>query len=136
MVSAVNTSDSPPPVAERVCAFGDLAPLEKRLVYNGRRSVLLCRGVDGAYYAVGNSCPHQGASLCEGTLGGTALADGIGRYEYGLDGLVVRCPWHGWEFDVRTGYAVAADSSTRVASYEVTVVGADVYVARGATRRR
>ena len=53
-----------------------------------------------------------------------------------LDGEVVRCPWHGWEFDVKSGAGLMADASARIASYEVTVVDGDVYVARGATRRR
>lgn len=132
----MTTFSSPRAAAERVCAVGDLNPLEKRLVYNGRRHVLLCRSVDGSYYAIGNTCPHQGASLCDGTLKGTAIANGIGRYQYGLDGHVARCPWHGWEFDVRTGHALAADSSARVASYDVILVDGEVYVARGATRRR
>jgi nitrite reductase (NADH) small subunit len=132
----VTTADAPPRDAERVCAVDDLQPMEKRMVHNGRRNVLLCRTGDGRYFAVGNSCPHQGASLCGGTLDGTAIASGVGRYEYGLDGEVVRCPWHGWEFDVKSGAGLMADESARIASYQVTVVDGDVYVARGATRRR
>lgn len=43
--------------------------------------------VDGAYFAVDNTCPHAGGPIGEGSLSGE----------------VVTCPWHGWQFNVRTG---------------------------------
>jgi nitrite reductase/ring-hydroxylating ferredoxin subunit len=43
--------------------------------------------VGGAYYALDGICPHAGGPLGEGEL----------------DGCVVTCPWHGWQFDVTTG---------------------------------
>ena len=43
--------------------------------------------VEGTYYALDGVCPHQG-----GPLGKGSLTD-----------CVVTCPWHGWQFDVRTG---------------------------------
>jgi nitrite reductase/ring-hydroxylating ferredoxin subunit len=43
--------------------------------------------VDGAWHALDGVCPHQGGPLGQGTL----------------EGCVVTCPWHGWQFDVRTG---------------------------------
>ncbi|MDA7980185.1 MAG: Rieske 2Fe-2S domain-containing protein [Pirellulales bacterium] len=43
--------------------------------------------VGGEYYALDGVCPHQGGPLGEGTL----------------QGCVVTCPWHGWQFDVRDG---------------------------------
>jgi len=49
--------------------------------------VLALFNLDGDYFAVDNSCPHRGGPLGEGCLQGT----------------VVTCPWHGWQFDVRTG---------------------------------
>lgn len=119
-----------------VCAADELAPGEKRLIRGARRELVLCRAGDGAYYAVGAVCPHQGAPLARGTLDGTAVAGGVGRYEYGLDGEVLRCPWHAWEFDVKTGRSLFGDESARIATYEVTVDGNAVYVADTATKRR
>ena len=52
----------------------------------GDRDVALCN-VDGAILALQNTCPHAGGPLGDGTL----------------EGDVVRCPWHGWTFNVRTG---------------------------------
>jgi nitrite reductase (NADH) small subunit len=124
--------------AERtqVCAVADLEPGEKRLVQGGRREVLLCRGRDGAFYAVGNICPHQGATLANGTLDGTSVADGVGHYAYGLDGQVLRCPWHGWEFDIKTGWALFGRESARIATYAVTVEDDAVFVADKPTKHK
>lgn len=43
--------------------------------------------VKGNFYALLNACPHMGGPLGEGRL----------------EGATVRCPWHGWELDVKTG---------------------------------
>jgi nitrite reductase (NADH) small subunit len=124
-------------VAERtaVCSVSDLAPGEKRVVQSGRREMLLCRAPSGNIHAVGNICPHQGAPLCDGTFGGTAVADGVGHYEWGLDGEVVRCPWHGWEFDVKSGRSLFGEATARIATYEVTVEGDDIFVADAPTKQ-
>lgn len=60
----------------------------------------------------------QLAPVCQGKLGGTALPGKVGEYKYGLDGQVVRCPWHGWEFDVTTGRSLFNPHRCRVRSYE------------------
>jgi 3-phenylpropionate/trans-cinnamate dioxygenase ferredoxin subunit len=118
----------------QACAAAELAPGEKSLVRGGRRDLLLCRAGDGAFYAVGTICPHQGAPLVRGTLGGTAVADGVGRYGFGLDGEVLRCPWHGWEFDVKTGRSLFGEGTARIATYEVTVEDGVVFVADAPAR--
>jgi nitrite reductase/ring-hydroxylating ferredoxin subunit len=131
VVPALTARDPAP-----VCAVGDLEPGDKLLVRRGRREVVLCRAADGRFYAVGNVCPHQGAALVHGTLGGTAVADGVGRYRYARDGEVLRCPWHGWEFDVKTGRALFGEDTARVATYAVAVQDGAVFVADSATKTR
>jgi 3-phenylpropionate/trans-cinnamate dioxygenase ferredoxin subunit len=44
-----------------------------------------------------------------------------GEYEYDRDGELLRCPWHGWEFDVRTGQSWFDPRRVRVRSYDVAV---------------
>jgi 3-phenylpropionate/trans-cinnamate dioxygenase ferredoxin subunit len=124
-------------VAERsvVCQVSDLDPGQRRVVQPGRRPVILCRSASGAFYAVGTVCPHQGADLCKGRFSGTAIDDGVGHYQWGLDGEVIRCPWHQWEFDVKTGRALFGEEDERIATYEVTVEGSDVLVAHVPRRR-
>jgi nitrite reductase (NADH) small subunit len=67
--------------------------------------------VAGGFYAVSNVCLHRGGPVGEGTL----------------DGPVVTCPLHGWEYDVRTGKNVA-NPLARLKTYEVRVDGDDVLV--------
>lgn len=59
--------------------------------------------IKGEYFGLLNRCPHQGAALCEGPLIGLAQSKDPGEIEYTKLGEIIRCPWHGWEFDVRTG---------------------------------
>jgi nitrite reductase/ring-hydroxylating ferredoxin subunit len=48
------------------------------------------------------------------------LPSGVYEYEYGRSGELVRCPWHGWEFEIKTGKAVFSDK-VRTRSYKVRV---------------
>ena len=59
--------------------------------------------INGEYFGLLNRCPHQGAALCEGPLIGLAQSSDPGAIEYTRLGEIMRCPWHGWEFDIRTG---------------------------------
>jgi nitrite reductase/ring-hydroxylating ferredoxin subunit len=71
----------------------------------------------GALRGVRNRCPHHGGPLCLGTVE-ERLAGKPGGYD--LSGItVLRCPWHGWEFDPATG-ACLDDPKVRVAVYPAT----------------
>lgn len=67
--------------------------------------------VDGTYYAIDNTCVHRGGPLGEGDL----------------EGETVSCPWHGWEYNVKTG-ACVNNPSACVKSYPLVVEGADIKV--------
>lgn len=77
--------------------------------------------VGDAFYAVADRCPHMGAAMCTGSLSGTLLPSAPHELVYGLDQQVIRCPWHGWEFDITNGQSVFNPHRTRVRSYDVTV---------------
>lgn len=83
--------------------------------------------VDGQYYAWRNVCPHAGAPVCVGLTGGTTLPSNVYEYEFGCDGRILRCPWHGWEFDLASGKHLA-DPSVKLRGFDVTVEDGDVYV--------
>jgi nitrite reductase/ring-hydroxylating ferredoxin subunit len=70
------------------------------------------------FYAIQNYCPHQGAELCRGKIHGTHAPSAVGTFNPDLQGRVLRCPWHGWEFDVRTGKGLY-DAKGRVRTYAV-----------------
>lgn len=77
--------------------------------------------VGGEFFALRSRCPHQGGPLCEGRLSGFLRSPRPGEYEYSRKGEILRCPWHGWEFDVRTGQSWFDPQLTGVRRYEVTV---------------
>ena len=103
-----------------VAAAADLPPGSRRIVEVGGRSIGVFN-VGGTFYALRNTCPHQGAPLCEGSVQGTALPSRPGEHPWARDGEILRCPWHGWEFDLTTGRSIFNPHCTRVKRYEVTV---------------
>lgn len=92
----------------------------------GGRDVGIIRTPD-AIVAIGGRCPHQGAPLCAGRLTGTMLASDPDEYVYGEDGLVIRCPWHGFEFHITDGQSVAHAFRGRIPIYTVEVRDGEVY---------
>ena len=70
--------------------------------------------VRGEVRGVRNRCPHHGGPLCRGKVV-ERLTGAPGGYAL-VDEPVLRCPWHGWEFDPATG-ACLDDPSLRVAVY-------------------
>ena len=94
----------------------------------GQRKIVEVNGISvgvfnvrGTYYALKNSCPHQGAPLCLGSVKGTTLPSAPGEYRWGREGEILRCPWHGWEFDILTGRSIFNPHKVRVRAYEVSV---------------
>jgi nitrite reductase/ring-hydroxylating ferredoxin subunit len=86
----------------KVCPADELGPGERTMVEAEGRSIGVFN-VDGEYRALNNVCPHQLAPLCEGTITGETVAPAVGEYDYRREGEIIRCPWHGWEFDITTG---------------------------------
>ena len=71
--------------------------------------------------------PSSGGALCKGRVSGFVTARVPGEYEYTRKGEILRCPWHGWEYDIKTGQSWVDPSSVRVRSYEVEVAqGAEI----------
>ena len=86
----------------------EIGPGQRKIVEIDGRSIGIFN-VDGRYYALRNTCPHAGARLCEGTLSGLVTSGGPGEYTYEREGEILRCPWHGWEFDLERGHALWED---------------------------
>lgn len=108
------------PVSHRVCRVAELPPGERKIIEVGNFSVGIFN-IDGEFYALKNLCPHQLAPLCKGRIGGTTLPGEVGEYNYGHEGEIIRCPWHRWEFNIKTGASVFNPHRVRVKSYEVGV---------------
>jgi 3-phenylpropionate/trans-cinnamate dioxygenase ferredoxin subunit len=85
-----------------VAPVGEIPAGGRKLVEaEGKRIVVFNLG--GEFYALSDRCPHQGGSLCAGLLSGHVESSTPGEYRYSRRGEMIRCPWHYWEFDIRTG---------------------------------
>jgi nitrite reductase/ring-hydroxylating ferredoxin subunit len=103
-----------------VATVDEIPPGARKIVNVARRSIGVFN-VGGDYYALRNQCPHEGGPLCEGVISGLVRSARPGQYDYLRRGEILRCPWHGWEFDVRTGQSWFDPAKTRVQSYDATV---------------
>ena len=74
----------------------------------------------GELWALRNRCPHHGGPLCLGSVKAREAGGLPGRYELSTQ-RVLRCPWHGWEFDLKTGQSYFDPQKTRARSYPVEV---------------
>lgn len=110
-----------------VGTVSELAPGSKKVVEAEGRSIGVYN-IDGAFYAIRNLCPHQGAALCAGiTTSFLTWKQPPGEFCFEREGEIVRCPWHFWEFDIKTGHMIV-DPQTRTKTYDVTVERYDVTV--------
>jgi nitrite reductase/ring-hydroxylating ferredoxin subunit len=82
----------------------------KEVELDGRLVALF--NVDGQIHAIDGVCPHQGGPLADG----------------GLDGTIVTCPWHAWQFDVISGRNMY-NPSLKQKTYEVKVEEGDIFLA-------
>jgi nitrite reductase/ring-hydroxylating ferredoxin subunit len=88
--------------------------------------------LDGQFFAYFNQCPHMGGPACQGKI--IAKVDEIIADDRTSKGLAfsktrmhVICPWHGYEFDIRTGQH-PGNSRARLRKIDVAVSGGDVVV--------
>jgi 3-phenylpropionate/trans-cinnamate dioxygenase ferredoxin subunit len=102
----------------RVAKVIDIPPGSRKIVEVAGRSIGVFN-VGGRFFAVKNSCPHQGGPLCLGRTIGLVTSSGPGEFSYEREGEILRCPWHGWEFDLATGRSVVDPNGIRVKSYPV-----------------
>jgi len=108
-------------------------------IAEGGRKVIDAGGIEigvfrfgGAFHAWRNHCPHQGGPVCQGRLF-KASEERLDEEKRSLgiyfkDGsLNIVCPWHGFEFDVRTGRHAGIDA-IRLARHEVVLRDGDIHV--------
>lgn len=103
-----------------VGAADEIPPGGRKIVSIAGRSIGVFN-VGGDFFALNNRCPHQGGALCEGKLWGSLRASVPGVFDYEPSREILTCPWHGWEFQVRSGQSWCDPGRLRVRRYEVTV---------------
>ncbi len=109
-----------------IARASDIPPGGRKIVKIEGREVGVFN-LDGTFYALKNVCPHQGARVCLGKVSGTTLPSRVHEFQYGLNGRILRCPWHGWEYDITTGRSIF-DPEVKVVTYPVSVENDQIVV--------
>jgi nitrite reductase/ring-hydroxylating ferredoxin subunit len=103
-----------------VARASEIEPGGRKLVtVRGREIVIF--NVHGDYYGLINRCPHQGAPLMAGAIVSRLVAPEPGDYRLTRPGEMIRCPWHCWEFDIRTGQSLCDPNSVQARAFNVAV---------------
>jgi nitrite reductase/ring-hydroxylating ferredoxin subunit len=90
-----------------------------RVEIDGRAIAIF--NVRGVFYALRDICPHQGASLAAGYVIPWVTSQEPGHYDLDTSRQLVKCPWHGWEYELETGQSWCEPGKDRVKAYEVSV---------------
>jgi nitrite reductase (NADH) small subunit len=94
----------------KVAPASEITPKQAKIIEVDGAQIAVFN-VNGEFCAIKNVCPHRGGPLGEGDL----------------EGSIVTCPWHGWQFDVKTGQS-PVNPAACVATFPCKVEGADVCV--------
>jgi nitrite reductase/ring-hydroxylating ferredoxin subunit len=103
-----------------VATLADIPPGSRKLVEAAGRQIVVFN-VRGELFAVSNKCPHAGGLLEHARQVGLTTSNRPGQYTYARKDEIIRCPWHSWEFDLRTGQSWCDPGKVKVKSYAVSV---------------
>lgn len=105
-----------------VCREHEMKPGEMRVVYiQNKKPVIVTCNSNREYFALLDSCPHQGARLSQGTLTWKTVSEEPCSYGIEKEGEILRCPWHSFDFDVRTGSCLGDPDHLRTKIYRVSI---------------
>ncbi len=103
-----------------VARVDEIAPGARKCVTLDGRGVIVFN-VKGEFFALSETCPHKGGSLAKGIITGLVQSEGPGDYQHSRAGEIVRCPWHQWEFDIKTGRSYCDPRRMRLMKFDVKV---------------
>lgn len=104
---------------------------ERRIVTDGALEIGVFR-LGNDYFAWESNCPHQGGPVCQGRIM-NRVAELIGDdkrshgYRFVEEDMHIICPWHGFEFDLRTGRH-PGDPNTKLRGFAVIIREGNIYV--------
>ena len=115
----------------RVCDTGALKPGDRKVVQVDGVPVLVLN-VDGEFYALENTCCHQGGPVGQGKVMPRLEASFVGAGERVAETFsevdwTISCPWHGWEYDLRTG-AHCGDADVSLQTFAVIEEDGELFV--------
>lgn len=113
-----------------VAKASELADGDRRIVTAGKREIGVFHK-DGAYHAYANTCLHQGGPACEGLLINNVVdvvtPDRLYHGQTFGDDVHFVCPWHGYEYDIKSGECIG-NRKQKLRKFEVVKRGEEIYV--------
>jgi nitrite reductase/ring-hydroxylating ferredoxin subunit len=103
-----------------VATTSEIAAGSNKVVTVAGREIVVFH-VNGQFFALLNRCPHEGAPLARAACVAHLKSNAPGDFQRTRVGEMLRCAWHGWEFDMRTGQSYCDPRRLRVRSYPVEV---------------
>ena len=98
-------------------SIGEVPTGTRKIVSVANREIGLFN-IDGALYAIRNVCPHRTGPLCKGRIRPLVVSKGGTNIDHHQENEIIKCPWHQWEFDLKTGQSIT-DSHLRIRTYRV-----------------
>lgn len=103
-----------------VAAVAEIPPGRRKLVTVNQREIVVFN-LGGSFFALANVCPHLGGSLNDGIQTGIVESPEPGVYRETRKGEMIKCPWHGWGFDIRTGRSWCDPNTIGLRQYPASV---------------
>ena len=103
-----------------VATTSEIAAGSHKVVTVAGREIVVFH-VNGQFFALLNRCPHEGAPLARAACVAHLKSKEPGHFQRTRVGEMLRCAWHGWEFDMRTGQSYCDPQRLRARSYPVKV---------------
>lgn len=98
----------------------ELPPGARKVVtIKGREILIINNG--GRYAAILNKCPHRGAPLAKAMFVARTESEEPGDYRRPGESCLLRCPWHGWTFDLESGKSWCDPDSFRMRMFDLVV---------------
>jgi nitrite reductase/ring-hydroxylating ferredoxin subunit len=119
-------------MGEHIVAGADELSAGERLVVEIKGREIAVFNIQGELHAYLNWCMHQCGPCCEGSLTGTTEAsfdrDSLEtQLDWSREGEILNCPWHGWEYDIKTGECLS-NKEARLPSYPIEIKDGDVVI--------
>ena len=101
------------PLRIKIALLEDIPPGTARIVSGPDHKEIALFNIEGEIIALNNDCPHDGGPLGEGQI----------------SGCKVTCPWHGWEFDLRSGACTNVEGEF-AEKFEIEISEGIIYLRR------
>ncbi len=114
------------PTRHVVAAATELPPGARKIVTVNQREIGIFN-LGGTYYGLLNYCPHRSGPLCLGRQRPLVVSEEVYQVGHERENEIIKCPWHQWEFDIKTGVALY-DEKLRVRTYAVAQEGDELVI--------